>query len=105
MGGYEEEWKRQARANERESARQKKFAMWAIPIVVVSVGAASIYDQCEEEKPAPVYIEKYPYEGRDTAPAETAPAPSTDYVRPGPTCTKGCRCGNSCIDCSKTCRH
>lgn len=32
-----------------------------------------------------------------------APAGASTYDS-GPSCSKGCPCGNSCIDCSKTCR-
>ncbi len=34
------------------------------------------------------------------------PVLSTPSYTPskGPSCTKGCPCGNTCIDCSKTCR-
>lgn len=33
----------------------------------------------------------------------TTPAPNSGSSYSSGGCKKGCRCGNSCIDCSKTC--
>lgn len=45
----------------------------------------------------------HPPPAADREPEPTYKRPPA-YNPPGPTCTKGCRCGNSCIACSKRCR-
>lgn len=73
------------------------LALGAIGLLVLCVVMVlvDIYEKSEAKHPAdPPAVEWKPLAAPPSAPAARAKH-----------CSKGCPCGNSCIDCSKTCRH
>lgn len=81
------------------SRRQFRTAMIVVGVVALAGVAVGVSGVMGRSEPAGLTPDRSaPYEA-PRAP-EIAPAPAA----PGPRCSRGCPCGNSCIDCSKTCR-
>lgn len=79
--------------------------VWTVlTLVAAIIGAVYIYDYATRE-PSDEWPSKT--DSRKLSPpveAPVAPTPPAKSRLEGPTCTKGCRCGNTCIQCSKKCR-
>lgn len=74
-------------------ARTRLLIAFLLAVGIAAIAAGHYFIEVNQRRDGA--IESVPAQSREPA---YHPSPS------GPNCVKGCRCGNSCIDCSKRCR-